>query len=153
MLRINNQDEDAQNDSYALGIPANLLLVRKHHLESFFENHQVADMQQSFTTSFLSIYNSYDFSNISRMVSFMHTTKLAGMASEGLTSEQWNIAHPDWNRVVLVPVTVSSTTDANGITSLVSVRQDLSLCSTKLVRGTEAKPIKMQVFYSRFAGE
>lgn len=152
MLRINNQDENAQNDSYALGIPANLLLVRKQHLKTFFENHQVADMQQSFTTPFLPIYNSYDFSNLSRLVSYIQHEKVAGMKAQGMTEAQWEAAHPDWNRVVLVPVTISSTTDANGISTLVSVRQDLSLCSTKLVRGTEASPIKMQVFYSRFAG-
>ena len=70
-----------------------------------------------------------------------------------MTAEQWEAAHPDWNHVLLVPVTVSTASDTYGNVSQVSVNQDLSLCSTKLVRGTKAKPIKMQVIYSRFSSK
>ena len=191
LMRINNQDEDALNDDYALGIPQNLLLVRKQNLESFFAGHQVSDSQQSFTTRFVPTYNSYTFDNISRLISYCQHEKQAGMEAEvdGYKEEckvafmleheltdlntqwedefekawaetyepqwpdAWNERHPDWNHVVLVPVTVSSATDSYGTASQVSVNQDLSLCSTKLVRGTEANPIKMQVIYSRFAGK
>ena len=153
LTRINNQDEDALNDAYALGIPKNLLLVHKHNLDSFFENHQVSDSQQSFTTSFLSTYNSYTFDNISRLISFCRHEKEAGMEASGMTEKEWEAAHPDWNHVVLVPVTVATSTDSYGYSTQVSVNHDMSLCSTKLVRGTEANPIKMQVIYSRFAGK
>lgn len=152
LTRINNQDEDAQDDDYALGIPQNLLLVRKQNLTTFFENHQVADLQQSFTTAYQSVYNCYSFSNIGRLISFIRRERTAGMKEQNLTEAEWEAAHPDWNHVVLVPVTVSSTTDSYGNSTLVSVNQDLSLCSTKLVRGTADKPIKMQVFFNRFAG-
>lgn len=152
LTRFNNQDEDAKGDDYALGIPQNLLLVRKQNLESFFENHQVSDNQQSYTTSFLSIYNSYSFNNISQLISYCYHEKLAGMKASGMTEKEWEDTHPDWNHVVLVPVTVATATNSDGITTQVSVNQDMSLCSTKLVRGTVANPIKMQVIYSRFAG-
>lgn len=151
LMRINNQDEDAKDDDYALGIPQNLLLVRKKNLQSFFENHQVSDSQQSFTTSFQATYNCYTFSNISKLITYCRHEKLAGMKASGLTEEEWEAEHPDWNHVVLVPVTISTATDSYGYATQVSVNQDMSLCSTKLVRGTEAKPIKMQVVYSRFA--
>ena len=153
LTRINNQDEDALDDDYALGIPQNLLLVRKQNLTSFFEKHQVSDSQQSFTTYFLDTYNCYSFDNISRLIAYCQNEKVAGMKAEGLTSEEWEAAHPDWNRVVLVPVTIATAIDSYGSSTQVSVNQDLSLCSTKLVRGTDANPIKMQVIYSRFAGE
>lgn len=153
LTRLNNQDEDALNNNYALGIPQNLLLVRKQHLTSFFERHQVSDDQQSFTTDFQSIYNSYSFSNISSLITYCKNEKEAGMKAEGKSEADWEAAHPDWNHVVLVPVTVSSATNEYGNTVQVSVNQDLSLCSTKLVRGTAAKPIQMQVIYSHFAGE
>lgn len=153
LIRINNQDEDALDDDYALGIPQNLLLVRKQNLTSFFQDHQVSDEQQSFTASFLSIYNSYTFSNISRLIAYCHYEKLAGMKATGMSEAEWMAANPDWNHAVLVPVSISSATDTYGNTTQVSVNQDLSLCSTKLVRGTEAKPIQMQVIYSRFAGQ
>jgi hypothetical protein len=70
-----------------------------------------------------------------------------------MTEAAWEEAHPLWNRVVLVPVTVATTTDSYGTASQVSVNQDMSLCSTKLVRGTKDNPIKMQVIYSSFAGK
>ena len=153
LFRINNQDEDAKDDDYALGIPQNLLLVRKQNLTSFFENHQVSDSQQSFTTSFQSIFNSYTFENLSLLVTYCWNEKQTGMKALNMTAEEWETAHPDWNHVLLVPVTVSTATDSYGNVSQVSVNQDLSLCSTKLVRGTKAKPIKMQVIYSRFSSK
>ena len=153
LTRINNQDEDALNNDYALGIPQNLLLVRKQDLTTFFENHQVSDSQQSFTTDFQSIFNSYSFANISSLITYCQNEKKAGMKAEGKSEADWEVAHPDWNHVVLVPVTISTATNEYGNTVQVSVNQDLSLCSTKLVRGTAAKPIQMQVIYSHFAGE
>ena len=153
LTRINNQDEDALNDDYALGIPQNLLLVRKKHLTSFFENHQVSDSQQSYTTNFQGIFNSYTFSNISSLITYCQNEKEAGMKAEGKSEADWEAAHPDWNHVVLVPVTISTASDEYGNSTQVSVNQDLSLCSTKLVRGTAAKPIQMQVIFSHFAGE
>ena len=153
LTRVNNQDEDALDDDYALGITKEVLLVRKQNFTQFFEEHQVSDMQQSYTTTYQPTYNCYNFNNISRLISYCQHEKMAGMKASGITEEDWEATHPDWNHVVLVPVITTSTTDTNGYTSQVSVNQDLSLCSTKLVRGTTANPIKMQVIYSRFAGK
>jgi hypothetical protein len=153
LTRVNNQDEDALDDDYALGIPKDLLLVRKKNLESFFEKHQVSDSQQSYTTFFYDIFNCYTFENISRLISYCQHEKEADMKATGMTEEEWEAAHPDWNHVVLVPVNIATATDSYGYITQVSVNQDLSLCSTKLVRGTKANPIKMQVIYSRFIGK
>lgn len=153
LTRINNQDEDAQDDNYALGIPGNLLLVRKQNFAKFFDEHQVSDAQQSFTTSFLPVYNCYTFDNIGRLLSYCQHEKKAGMEAQNMTEEDWEAAHPDWNHVVIVPVTISTATNSSGYSTQVSVNQDLSLCSTKLVRGTTNSPIKMQVIYSRFANK
>ena len=153
LTRINNQDEDALNDDYALGIPQDLLLVRKQNLNDFFSSHMVADQQQAFTTSFFETYNCYSFDNLSRLVSYIQNEKIASMNASDMTKEEWEAANPDWNHVVLVPVTIATAVDGNGYTTQVSVNQDLSLCSTKLVRGTAENPIKMQVIYSRFAGK
>ena len=153
LTRINNQDEDALNDDYALGIPQNLLLVRKQNLTSFFEEHQVSDNLQSFTTYFQDIYNCYTFGNIGRLISYCYNEKKTGMKAEDKSEADWEAAHPDWNHVVLVPVTIATASDSYGNSVQVSVTHDLSLCSTKIVRGTEANPIKMQVIYSRFVGK
>ena len=153
LTRINNQDEDALDDDYALGIPQNILLVRKQNLSNFFESHQVSDEQQSFTSFYLPTYNNYSFDNLSRLISYCQNEKQADMKASGMTEEAWEAAHPDWNHVVIVPVTVATALDSYGNTAQVSVNHDMSLCSTKLVRGTKDNPIRMQIIYSRFAGK
>jgi len=151
LTRFNNQDPDAKNEDYALGIPQNLLLVRKQNIRSFFDNHQVSDSRQSFTTDFQPTYNSYSFANIGNLIAYCIHEKKTGMMATGMTEEDWEKKHPDWNHVMLIPVAITTTKDAYDIVSEVSVNQDMSLCSTKLVRGTKANPIKMQVIFSRYA--
>jgi hypothetical protein len=155
LTRINNRDTEL-DVSYAFGIPKNLLLVRKKDFENFFKNNQVSDSQKSYTTQFNETYNCYTFDNLSRLISYCQHEKQAGIEALGPIEDAekvWEAANPGWNHVLLVPVTVASATDSYGTTTQVSVNQDLSLCSTKLVRGTKTNPIKMQVIYSRFAGQ
>lgn len=133
----------------ALGVPQNLLMVRKTDMSAFFANRSVADGITTYTAAFESAYNTYTFSNISRLLATLFHEKQRGMAAEGLTAEQWNAAHPDWNRVVLLPVAVTTTTNQQtGITTQVSVNHDFSLNSIRLVGGTQ--PQQMQVIYSRY---
>ena len=133
----------------ALGVPSNLLMVRKADMSSFFAKRSVADGITTYTSVFEEAYNTYTFPNISRLLATLFHEKQRGMAAEGLTSEQWNAAHPDWNRVVLLPVAVTTTTNQQtGITTQVSVNHDFSLNSIRLVGGTQ--PQQMQVIYSRY---
>lgn len=149
LSRYNNRQPTS---GYELDVPNSVLLVRKKRMDSFFKNHEVSDNQQSFTTSFQSTYNCYTFANLARLISYIRQEKEAGMKAEGLSAEEWEKKNPDWNKVIIVPVVVSSTTDSYGNTKQVSVNQDLSLSSVKLRRGTKANPIDMQVIYSRYAG-
>lgn len=133
----------------ALGTPSSLLLLRKADRHSFFVNRQVSDNITSYTTSFESSYNTYSFSNISRLLAYLYHEKQQGMAAQGLTSAQWNERYPDWNKVVLLPVNITTTTNSTtGISSVVSVSHDFSLSSARLVGGSV--PQKMQVIYSSY---
>ena len=129
-------------------IPQTLLIVHKPHFDDFFANREVADGRSSFTTSFDSSYNTYTFANLAKLIAYMHQLKLSGMASEGLSSEQWNTAHPDWNKAIITPVTVSSITNSYGISTLVSVRNELGLTSIRLKGGAETQ--HLQIIYSRY---
>ena len=132
-----------------LDAPQTLLMVRKQQLRSFFADRKVADGQTSFTTSFDGTYNTYTFNNLSRLLSYLHNEKQRGMKAEGLTSEQWNTKHPDWNHVVLTPVTVATITDQQtSVSRQVSVSHDFSLTSARLVGDTE--PLTIQVVYSSY---
>ena len=143
--RYNNTSASTQ----ALGIPQSLLMVRKQAMHSFFKKRKVSDSKSSYTTSYSSTYNTYTFSNICRLISLCQREKENGMRQERLSEEAWEQKHPDWNRVVLVPVSISTTTDSYGNTHQVSVTHDMSMNSVRLLGGPH-NPISMQVIYSRF---
>lgn len=148
-IRRNN---DSQN-IYNLPIPKELLMVKSGELYEFFEKGKVADGATSYVTTFSSSDNSYTFSNISSLVSNIYKTRQSGAGVTAYdpkaTREQkyrvWEQAHPDWNKVMLVPVV----TTYNSLNSLTRVRNDLSLGSTRLVGGN-SKDIQISVVYSRF---
>ncbi len=139
--------------SNQFGTPQTLLMVRRSELYRFFNEHRIADNRTSYIASFNSVYNSYDFNNISRMISYCYNEKIQGAKRLGISEEEWMARNPYWNQVVLVPVTTSSTTETSSLGTsssvLVSVTHDLSLNSIRLVGGNT--PIKMQVVYSRFS--
>ena len=143
--RLNNTKPSTQS----LGIPQSLLLVRKADATSFFKKRSVADSKTSYTTSYSSTYNTYTFNNICRLISLCRKEKLAGMKAENLTEQEWEQKHPNWNKVVLIPVSISTATDTYGETHQVSVTHDMSMNSIRLQGGANT-PIKMQVIYSRF---
>jgi len=145
LTRYNDFDETVN----ALGIPQQLLMVPKSDLHSFFREHRVADGETTYTTSFSSSYNTYTFENVANLLSKLYRTKQQRMAAEGLSSAQYEAKYPDWNHVVVVPVTIGSSTNATtAVTTQTSVTHDFSLSSVRLVGGT--KPISMQVIYSYY---
>lgn len=60
---------------------------------------------------------------------------------------EWESKNPDWNKVVLIPVT--STKDSNG--NIVGITHDLKMSSVRLRGGAEQIPIK--IVTSRFQEE
>ena len=147
--RLNNTKPSTQS----LGIPQSLLLVRKADATSFFKKRSVADSKTSYTTSYSSTYNTYTFNNICRLISLCRKEKLAGMKAENLTEQEWEQKHPDWNKVVLIPVSIAYRTDATtGGQTIASVVHDMSLTSTRLVKGTDGadSPVKISIIYSKF---
>ncbi|MCR5180886.1 MAG: DUF4270 domain-containing protein [Bacteroidaceae bacterium] len=146
-LILTRMNSLSQSDN-VLPAPETLLLLRKQNQRSFFQNKQLADELTSYTTYFDATYNTYTFSNLSRLLSYLHREKEKGMQAEGLTSAQWNAAHPDWNKVLLIPVDVTTSTTSSGVSTQVSINHDFSLTSARLVGGTE--PLKLQIVYSGY---
>ena len=124
-------------------------MVRKQNMRSFFSQRQVTDQQTSFTTTYSSALNTYSFDNLARLISYCQHEKTNGMKQSGMTEEQWEAANPDWNKVVVIPVKTSSTTDQYGSNRMVSVTHDMGMNSVRLVGGPNT-PLDMQVIYSRF---
>ena len=152
--RLNNENED---NPYNFATPSTILMVQKDSLQSFFEKSKLADNRTSYTASYSStgIYkNAYTFQNIANLVSAMYKNKGKG---------------ENWNKVVLVPVNVITTTQ--GYTTVISkINHDMSLASTRLIVGTDdpdkdytkdkvtgkkvaSGPIRIKVIYSKFKEE
>ena len=136
--RINN---DVQ-EGYTMNIPSSLLLVERDSLYTFFEKGKNIDNKQTFATTISG--NNYTFSNISNLIRHMAEARNNGLKG----NPNWVADHPNWNKVVLVPVTLKS---SNG--SIVRVTHDMSLASTRLIGG-EQNPygdIRMSIIYSKFS--
>lgn len=152
--RLNNENED---NPYNFATPSTILMVQKDSLQSFFEKSKLADSRTSYTASYSSTgtyKNAYTFQNIANLVSAMYKNKGKG---------------GNWNKVVLVPVNVITTTQ--GYTTVISkINHDMSLASTRLIVGTDdpnkdyttdkktgkkvaSGPIRIKVIYSKFKEE
>lgn len=152
--RLNNENED---NPYNFATPSTILMVQKDSLQSFFEKSKLADSRTSYTASYSSTgsyKNAYTFQNIANLVSAMYKNKGKGK---------------NWNKVVLVPVNVITTTQ--GYTTVISkINHDMSLASTRLIVGTDdpdkdyttdkktgkkvaSGPIRIKVIYSKFKEE
>ena len=98
LTRINSEDTDI------FSTPSSLLMIRPGKLTSFFENREVADAITTYVSDFSITSNTFTFENINRLISYLYHEKQSIMQRDGLTTEQYAAAYPDWNRVMLVPV-------------------------------------------------
>ena len=62
---------------------------------------------------------------------------------------QWTDHHPNWDKVVLVPI---SYTRSSSTSSITSIEHDMSLTSTRLVGGKDnpLSPIQLNIVYAKF---
>lgn len=118
-----------------------LLMVRKADMYKFFLKNKLSDGETSYLTSFVNSNNEYVFSNIANL--FKHCYK---EYTEGVQKDSdWEAKNPDWDKVVLIPVT--TTEDSNG--SVVKILHDISISSMRLRGGTEYD-IPIEVVTSKF---
>ena len=125
---------DVVESPFKLNIPNTVLMVRlDDYLDGFFENYQVNDGKESYLATFNSSTNTYQFSNIARLITRMAREKKNGTASE------------NWNKVLIIPV--EPTKDSNG--NIVKLNHDFSMNCAKLMGGT-ANKVKLEVIYTNF---
>ena len=128
---------DVVDSPFKLNIPSTVLLVRlDDYLNGFFENYQVNDSKESYLASFNKSTNTYQFSNIARLITRMAKEKKEGKATA------------NWNKVLLIPV--QPTKDSSG--NIVKLNHDFSMSSARLVGGKTDK-IKLEVIYTNFKSQ
>lgn len=138
--RLNSQS----TSPYALTPPKRVLLVPRDSVNSFFANKQINNNINSYLATWgyssTSTDNTYTFNNIAGML----TTMKNGPRSSA-----------NWNKVVLIPVDVTTTsyTNSSGSTTtlVTKLSNEMGLSSTRLVKGesTNSK-LKLKVIYSKF---
>ena len=136
--RINNESTAERQ----FNVPSTLLMVEKDSLNAFFERNKLIDNRSSFIASLSSATNVYSYTNISNMVTSMWNRRTEGLKND----PQWVEKHPDWNRVLLVPVKTTYTSSG----TLTGVEHSMSLSSTRLAGGTQGGGIEMSLVYARF---
>ena len=142
--RYNN----ATDTRYQFGTPQTLLMVRKSEMSTFFEKNKLTDNISSYYTTYNGVYNRYEYSNIARLITHCYNERQQWLQENSdKTEADYEAAHPDWNKVVLVPVTTIQDSNKN----IVSIRHDLSLNSTRLVGGDDK--IEIKVISSSFKEE
>ncbi len=137
--RINN----SHWSEYSLPAPSTLLMLETDSVKSFFEKGKLANYKNSYLASFASSTNRYSFGNISDLITQMYRAKTEGVK----TNPNWLEQHPNWNKIMLIPVKAQYMT-YNNSSVLTSLSNDMSLTSTRLQGGTT--PITINVIYSKF---
>ena len=120
---------NATDTKYKFGTPKALLMIHKDDMHSFFEKNKLTNNISSFFTTYNSSYNHYEYSNIANLITYCKSKKDSS---------------PDWNKVVLIPVT--TITDSSN--SIVNFRHDFTLNSVRLIGGESS--VKIRVIKSRF---
>ena len=108
-------------------------MIHKDDMHSFFEKNKLPDGISSFYTTHNSTYNYYEYSNIARLITYCDSKR----------AEDGEEENPNWNKVVLIPVTTISSSQ-----QIVNFRHDFNLNSVRLVGGKD--PIKIRIITSRF---
>ena len=118
-----------------------LLMVRKADMYKFFLKNKLSDGETSYLTSFVNSSNEYVFGNIANLFKHCYREYTEGVQKDS----DWETKNPDWDKVVLIPVT--TTEDSNG--SVVKILHDISISSMRLRGGTEYE-IPIEVVTSKF---
>ncbi len=159
VLTFNSYNETVKK-KYPMSAPSSLLLVRKSETYSFFEQNGLYDNLTSYYTAFDSKTNTYSFNNIAQLVQRCINEKVEGEKSD----PNWVAKHPDWNKVVLIPISVTREQQSNSSYSsmyayyyggyqqreaqIIQVQNNLDLSSVRLVGGKDK--LRMQILYTTF---
>lgn len=142
-LTFTNYNNHNNGSKFANKIPEYLLMVRKKEMYTFFEKDKLADNLTSFLVAHDSKTNEYSFTNISPLVTTCVNEKLEGEKND----PDWALkpANKDWDKVVLIPVTVTKDVNKN----IISIRNNLEITSVKLKGGLKVgNELKLEILYT-----
>jgi len=148
-LDLQRLNSGISDNFYLFDAPDDILMVMKDSVSTFFETNSSVNNLTNFTSTLL--YNQYSFGNIENLI-----TKMAWNKSEGLKSDpNWVANHPNWNKVYLIPITITTNVSATSASTSVSatISNEMALSTTKLEGGPKGKKIQLKVIYAKFNDE
>ena len=143
--RLNSKDP---NNKYNFAAPTTVLLLPKDSLTWFFEKEKTYDYKRFYVATLSK--NNYAFTNLGDLISSMYLDLILGT----LDDPDWVKKHPDWNKVVLVPITqpktiTVTTKSGSTTTSTTPISNQIGLSCTQLVGGKNS-PIDIKVIFAKF---
>lgn len=170
-----NQESDKK---FGMKIPDRVLLLKKNDKHSFFANNKLNDNISSFITTRSSSTNQYVFTNITKLITSCieakdvadATIKKSGSIKIKVEDEasgdlkeitaksldEWKEA-TQWDKVVLIPVSVVEDTSDYGTTQVISIQHDLAPGYVRLKGGKAGitdpdHRLKIEVVSTNFNG-
>ncbi len=164
---------DSEYTQYNLPIPSTLLMVPSDSAVTFFTNHETADARDTYISSYSSSTNGYTFANIAQLITQQYdlveeevaqaiASAEASLGTSSLSDAEakqikknvisnYKAAHPNWDKVMLIPVETTYSTLSSSSSVLTKVIYDMSLSSTRLIKGDKTNDnISVSVIYSKF---
>lgn len=143
-----------KKNQFSMMPPQYVLLVREKDKDTFFKDNKLPDN----ITSYLALHNAsatnqYVFNNLSRLITTCIAEKAEAKKKAGTAwnEDQWIQDNPQWNKVVLVPVSVTTTQDNRGNTSIASVQHSMEPGYARFKGGASGvNKLKLEVIYSKF---
>jgi len=132
------------SSQYKPSVPTTLLLIRKDKMQEFFSKNNLADKVESFVATYSSKYGTYTYENIAAMVEKIYGDRADWMEENGASAAAYEQSHPDWNKVVLIPVMAN----VNSLNSAISYKVDMYMRQVKLIGGST--PIKIKTIRTKF---
>lgn len=139
-LSLQRYNEVELSGAFKLATPSSILLIRKSDMYKFFEENRLPDSETSFLSSFNATTNSYNFSQLNRLISKIFAEKKKGSTDE------------DLNKLVAIPVNLEVKKEVDQSTRkeverVVGVSHNMDISSAKLVGGKDK--LKLSLIYTK----
>lgn len=130
--------------------PGTLLLIRKEKAAEFFMGNNTIDGKDSFIASYDGGHGTYTYGNIADMVEMICSDRTEWLKNNGYNDNlsgrnAFALAHPDWDKVILVPVISKK----NNSSLVISYIVDTYMHQVKFPGGTGGKKINIYTVSSK----
>ena len=115
-----------------------LLMIERDSLYTFFEKNNVTNNRTSFLADYNATLNTYSYNNISSLINHMYAIR--------------NNGSKNWNKVVLIPVKISSVrTSSYSSATVTGINNEMGITSTRLVGGSQNShwPVRISIIYNK----